>query len=44
MTFASQRTLIELVMWKILFGNFSRERPRFHAISHLKLEAKEIFL
>ena len=28
---------------KFLFENFGLERPRFHAISHLRLEAKEYF-
>ena len=28
---------------KFLFENFGLGRPRFHAISHLRLEAKEYF-
>ena len=53
MTFASQRTLLGFLVMaydrlvevdKFLFESFSSGRPRFYAISYLKLEAKEIFL
>ena len=52
MTFASKRTLFGFLIIvrdkegnldKFLFENFGLGRPRFHAISHLKLEAKEYF-
>ena len=52
MAFAPQRTLFGfLVMvydkvggWgRFLYDEFGLEKPRFHATSHLKIEAKECF-
>ena len=52
MTFAWQKALLVFLVVvydrlvevdKFLFENFSLGRPRFYAISYLKLEAKEIF-
>ena len=52
MTFAFKRNLFGFLIIvcdregnldKFLFENFGLERPRFHAISHLRLEAKEYF-